>query len=350
MTQEMIGQPLLPSIGVVALVADPWDSSWRRRHHVLTRLARYFHVVWVNPAADWHDLFHIPTEHVSYNTDVTPPPGFTVCDPVWLPCLYRPKWLARHVFDTRLKLARRMLVSRGCQKIILYICRPGFAPALNSVTLDLSCYHIDDEYSFSPVEVPPDPVETSLIANVNQVFIHSPGLMEKKGAINAQTAFIPNGVDFAAYVKPVPEPKDLSVIPHPRILYTGYIKKQLDWSLIRELTRRRGEWSFVFVGPLSPHPEIMSVVQEISSYPNVHFLGAKSTSTLAGYPQHVDACILPYCVDAYTNNIYPLKLHEYLASGKPVVSVPIRSIRDFTKVVALASGVDEWSNALARTL
>jgi glycosyltransferase involved in cell wall biosynthesis len=243
-----------------------------------------------------------------------------------------------------------MLIRRGCQKIILYICRPRFGPALHSIPFDLSCYHIDDEYSFSEVEVPPDPAEMSLIANVNQVFIHSPGLMEKKGSINPQTTFIPNGVDFTGYANPAPEPTDLFVIPHPRILYTGYIKKQLDWPLMLELARRHREWSFVFIGPTSPHPEIIPVIQEISSYPNVYFLGAKSAQALTAYPQHFEACIMPYRVDAYTNNIYPLKLHEYLASGRPIVSVPIRTLRDFSKVVTLASGVDEWSGALTRAL
>lgn len=271
-------------------------------------------------------------------------------DPVWLPRFYRPKWLARYAFEARLKHAHRTLISRGCRKIILYICRPEFGPALSCFPFDLSCYHIDDDYSFSEVEVPPNPVETSLIADVSQVFIHSPGLLEKKGAINPNTTFVPNGVDFAAYANPAPEPSDLTIIPHPRILYTGYIKKQLDWPLLLDLARRHREWSFVFIGPESPHPEIRSTIQEISSYRNVYFLGTKAAWTLAAYPQHCEACIMPYRVDTYTNNIYPLKLHEYLASGRPVISVPIRTLRDFSKVVALASGVDEWSNALARAL
>jgi glycosyltransferase involved in cell wall biosynthesis len=228
--------------------------------------------------------------------------------------------------------------------------RPEFRCALDSITFDLSCYHIDDEYSFSDVEVEVDPEEKALIAKVGQVFIHSPALMEKKGAINPHTMLIPNGVDFNAYATPAPEPRDLAVIPRPRIGYTGYIKKQLDWPLVLEITRRHREWSFVFVGPRSPHPEIMPAIEEVSTYSNVYFLGAKSAMALAAYPQHFDTCIMPYRVNAYTNSIYPLKLHEYLASGRPIVSAPIRSLRDFSKVVALAKSLDEWSNALSRSL
>src|SRR5262245_58041456 len=138
--------PLLPDVGICALVPDQWNSTWRRRHHVLTRLARYFQVVWVNPAPEWRDLYSSSRSDNSNATDITPLPGFTVYNPVWLPHLYRPKRLAQYTSDARVKSARRILIRRGCRKIILYICRPGFAPALHSIPFDLSCYHIDDEY------------------------------------------------------------------------------------------------------------------------------------------------------------------------------------------------------------
>src|SRR5258705_4326688 len=94
----------------------------------------------------------------------------------------------------------------------------------------------------------------------------------------------------------------------------------------------------------------MPIIETISSYPNVYFLGPKSVWDLAAYPQHFDTCIMPYRLDTYTNSIYPLKLHEYLASGRPIVSAPIRSLGDFSQVIALAKGLEEWSNALTQSL
>jgi glycosyltransferase involved in cell wall biosynthesis len=347
----MLDQPLLPHVGICALVADNWTDVWRRRHQALTRLTRYFYVAWVNPASDWRGIIRRSRGQTPRDSDVIPPPrGLTVCDPVWLPRLYRPQWLRQHSFDARVKYARRMLIRRGCQKIILYICRPEFASALNSIPFDLSCYHIDDEYSFSEVERPLDSIESSLIANVNQVFIHSPKLMERKGNINPNTAYMPNGVDFQAYATTVPKPLDLSSVPRPIVGYTGFLKKQLQWPLILQLVKRHREWSFVFVGPTGPHPELRPAIQEISSFRNAYFLGAKPARALASYPQHFDVCIMPYRVDAYTNNIYPLKLHEFLASGRPVVSSPIRSLQGLSGVVTLAESLDDWSRALADSL
>ncbi len=347
----MVNQPLFPDIGVLALVPDHWGNCWQPRHHVLARLSHYFPVVWVNPAHEWYEtVIRLGTVNTQ-NGQEAPSAGFSVYTPdFWLPVLYRPKWLSDLTFRLRLNRARGVLVRRGCRTIILYIWRPEFAPALGLVPFDVSCYHIDDEYSFSPVELPLDEAEARLIAAVDQVFIHSPALLEKKGTINPHTAFVPNGVDYQAFATPVPEPPDLAAIPHPRIGYTGILKRQLDWSLLRHLTRQHPEWSFVFIGPQGPHEEITSVIHDLSRLPNVHFLGAESTDNMAAYPQHFDVCIMPYKADDYTKYIYPLKLHEYLASGRPTVGTRIRTLEMFADVVALASTPEEWSAVLAAAL
>jgi hypothetical protein len=59
---------------------------------------------------------------------------------------------------------------------------------------------------------------------------------------------------------------------------------------------------------------------------------------------------MPYQRDDYTKYIYPLKLHEYLASGRPVVGTPIASLEPFRETVRLPDGVDQWSLALRESL
>jgi len=88
------------------------------------------------------------------------------------------------------------------------------------------------------------------------------------------------------------------------------------------------------------------LIQQLSRMPNVYFLGGKPVDALPAYVQHMDVCMLCYEVNEYTKFIYPLKLHEYLASGRPVVGSPIRSLQDFAHIIRLAHTTDEWSTAL----
>ena len=345
--------PLLPEIGLLAMPYHHFNSIWMPPHHVLTRLAGYFHVTWLEPPHHWRDA------RGARNSDAATeeltrcfPPSFPVYVPEpWLPEIYRFPRLRRLLLRARVKRGLRQLASSGCRKLVLYLWHPQYERAIGVGLQDLSLYHIDDEYSFAPDPPPLDATELRLIREVDNVFVHSPQLMERKGWINPNTTFMPNGVDYRLYSTPVAEPNDIKNIPHPRIGYTGNIKTQLDWQLLKELAIRHGDWSFVFVGPrLFLTTQDRALLDEMARLKNVHLLGGKTVKGLAAYPQHFDVCIMPYVINGYTQNIYPLKLHEYLASGRPVVGSPIRTLKDFSQVIALPTTVDEWSNALSHSL
>lgn len=344
--------PSIPQVGIIALVYHDWSWRWLTPHHVLTRLAEYFHVVWVNPAHGWHE---IPKRLKARASDAERNNGFaagfnTYYPELWLPIFYRPKWLAKFTLQQRLQRARKILKNKGCEKIILHLWHYEFAEALQAIPHDLSCYHLDDEYSFSNVEIPVSEQEAKVIAAVDQVFAISPGLMEKKGKHNPHAAFVPEGVDYHAYADRALEPADLATISPPRLGYTGMLKKHLDWPLLFDLAQKHQAWSFVFVGPLNRTHGIEQEIAKLAGLANVHFLGEKTVHELARYPQHFDVCMMPYVVSDYTKYIYPLKLHEYLASGRPVVGSPIRSLQDFSHVIRLADTGDKWSAALAAAL
>jgi len=321
---------------------------WLSRHQVLTRLARYFHVVWYNPPLPWRHERR-PLTHA----DPTPPPasGFTVYNPeAWLPKFYRPRALDRATEQARLRRSRRLLEKAGCRRVVAYVWQPAFAPALDLVAHDVSCYHIADEYSFLDVEHPIPAEERHLIERVDQVFVHSPALMEKKGHINPHTAYVTNGVDYAAFAAEAREPADLAVIPHPRIGYVGRIKSQMDWDTLIEIARRHPEWSLVLVGPIGHMGDYEAKKSQLFSMKNVHYLGNRSVREVPAYMRHMDVCLLCYALTDYTRYIFPLKLHEYLASGRPVVGSDIRTLRDFSASIRIAHSTDEWSSAIAASL
>ncbi|RMF98380.1 MAG: glycosyltransferase family 1 protein [Gammaproteobacteria bacterium] len=346
------GKPLCPEIGVLALVPDPWDSVWMPRHYVLSRLGRYFPTLWLEPSPDWREALRSLLREPRLPPPPRPDlPGFAIHRPSrLLPRLYRPAPLARWTLRRRLAGACAELRRRGCRSILAYLWRPEFAPALQTGLFDLSCYHIDDEYSFAERDQPIPPAERQILESVDQVIIHSPALMDKKGQLNPHTIQVPNGVDFARFSAPVAEPADLAAVPHPRIGYVGVIKVQLDLEKLDRLAARHPGYSFVLVGPLGYLGDKGGFVQSLRKRPNVHFLGHKPVTDLPAYTRHMDVAMLCYSQTDYTNFIYPLKIHESLASGVPVVATPIRSLQAFADVIEFATELDDWSAALERAL
>ncbi len=129
-----------------------------------------------------------------------------------------------------------MLRARGCTKMVLFICQPEYGVALEDLPHDFSIYYVSDEYSFTTTEVEVSATERKVLGSVDQVYLTSPALMQKRGAFNPNTEFLPMGVDYQKFSTPVPEPDDLRDIPHPRIGYMGHLKRMLDWPLLLDLS------------------------------------------------------------------------------------------------------------------
>jgi hypothetical protein len=298
----------MSSVGIIALVPDRWGDMWQARHHLLSRIAQQCHVAWMNPAHHWRSIFRTTSD-----ADPAEAPGearLRICDaPLWLPRFHAQPRLDNATLALRLQAARKSLLRAGATRIVLYIWRPEFASALNLVPHQLSCYHVDDEYSFSATSGPIPRNEMRLLKEAGQVFIHSETMLRAKGNINPHTAHIPNGV-----------------------------------------AERHPEWSFVFVGPMQHHHEVEDHVARLRQLPNVYILGGRPTSALHAYVQHFDVCVMPYAIDRYTHFIYPVKVHEYLATGNPVVASPLPNLREFEHVLLFAGDVDAWSYAIARAL
>ncbi|MBM3149716.1 MAG: glycosyltransferase family 1 protein, partial [Chloroflexi bacterium] len=75
---------------------------------------------------------------------------------------------------------------------------------------------------------------------------------------------------------------------------------------------------------------------------NVHWLGSKPHLALASYLAGMDVFIMPYQLNDYTRAIYPAKLHECLAIGKPLVTTDLPEVRPFRHVVRIARDADEF--------
>jgi glycosyltransferase involved in cell wall biosynthesis len=129
---------------------------------------------------------------------------------------------------------------------------------------------------------------------------------------------------------------------------------QVDYGLVAELAKRRRGWNFVLVGNVVPVSDTRAEFElaECRSLPNVFFLGAKAASAVPSYLTHMDVNLMFYRIadGNWIKAIYPLKLHEYLATGHPVVSADVPSVRPFSHVVKIANGVDEWDAAIEEAL
>jgi hypothetical protein len=120
--------------------------------------------------------------------------------------------------------------------------------------------------------------------------------MPHTGGMNPRLAIVLGGANLRFCATPVAEPSNIETVRHPRIVKTGDLKYPLDGLLLRDLVRRHSDRSFVVVGPRTLDRRTELSMEEITHISNLHFPGPKTFIKVAAYPQHSDACIMPYPV------------------------------------------------------
>jgi glycosyltransferase involved in cell wall biosynthesis len=170
--------------------------------------------------------------------------------------------------------------------------------------------------------------ENQLVSRSDLIFAQGPDLAQKVAPLHGETHVFPFGVAIDSFRVDAPR-EDLSRlldgVPHPIVGYVGGIHRHLDFDMISEAIRQTPDWSWVFVGP----EQINSTA--LSGQPNVYRLGQQAHGGLSSLIQRFDACIVPYALNPYTESVFPTKVNEYLAMGRPVVSTALPSLVRFNE-------------------
>lgn len=183
--------------------------------------------------------------------------------------------------------------------------------------------------------------ERALLAAADLVFTTSESLYRERSPYNPRTHLLLNAADYEhfsnAQDKRTPLSPLVAKIAHPIIGYLGRINRHTDLELLVAIARQRPDWSLVLIGPIEQQLVKMSVAyRALTRLPNVHFLGWIDYNDLPSYCRAFDVCVIPYRTDSEFNQyVYPDKLNEYLAMGKPVISTDIPEVRRYEGLIRI---------------
>ncbi|HKO96109.1 MAG TPA: glycosyltransferase [Pyrinomonadaceae bacterium] len=170
--------------------------------------------------------------------------------------------------------------------------------------------------------------ERLLVERSDVVFANCAKIATRLSQWADQVSIFPPGVNLDAFPPEDFEQKasqtsSLDALPRPIIGYIGGLHRHVDFELVAEAAKARPTWSWVFVGPLQ------TSVEKLQGHPNIHLVGSTPHEELAAYVRNFDVCIVPYLQSAYTETVVPVKINEYLAAGKPVVSTDLPTVKEF---------------------
>jgi len=279
--------------------------------------------------------------------DLVLPENLTVISPFMVP------W---NQFGILRAFNRRQVVSSvrsameelGFDSPLVVATVPNAADYIGRLGERLFVYYCVDEFSEWPGvngELVKD-LERTMLSGVDMVAAVSDRLAASKKAANGPTHLLTHGVDIghfgqASSAEPAEMFRDL---PGPVIGYFGLIDERTDQDLLVALLERFPESSLVLIGNTKVS------LGRLEQFDNFHHVPPVPYEVLPRYIAGFDVAIIPYLVNELSNNINPLKLKEYMASGVPIVSTPLPEVVKFDGFIRTASTSASFTEAVASAL
>jgi len=181
-------------------------------------------------------------------------------------------------------------------------------------------------------------MDEELTKRADVVFSVSRRIYEVKKEINLNTYYMPHGVNYEHFANNGRrKPKELNEMKRPIIGFYGLISADwVDFKLVTRIVKSHPEWSIVMIGKIDADKE------NLPQDKNIHYLGPIDYTVLPDYARCFDVAMIPFNINELTKSCNPLKIYEYFAMGKPVVSVEIPEVRQLNGMTRIGRSHEEF--------
>ena len=332
-----------------------WGGLFQRPQHLAISLSRYFRsVVYLEPAGlrnpHLKDIKRLRVLFAKRKACSTPLPRNLLVKRLPLIPLQGPG-LVEKLNASILDALLSRLKERCNGGVILWVGAPApFLRKTNAFYGDspLVFDWMDDYALFRQLSQRVVSMQFELLLRADLVFTSSKRLLEEAEGRGAKRVFLlPNGVDIGHWrAGKRGELRGRLGVNGPIVGYFGTISEWMDGDLIREMALKRPGWNFVFIGPRADGGSLDHVFRPH----NVFHVSQVNYALLPRLANDFDLCWMPFKINSLTEAINPVKIYEYLAMGKPVVSPPFPDLLGLEGLVHFARSKEEWINGLEKGL
>ncbi|MCJ8338143.1 MAG: glycosyltransferase [Pseudomonadales bacterium] len=328
---------------------EDWGAHPSSTQHLINHLLAEQQILWINslglrrPKLDCRDFFRVCKKLAAMSRRQ----AFEQLQQQ--PKLLNPISLCWPGNKTIRQLNRRLLlkqisplVKASAVQPILWTSLPSAVDLVGHLGERACIYYCGDDFSaLAGVDHQPvSEMEAELAEKAHLIITASDKLALKFP--QAKTVTLTHGVDYHHFATPVNAAKDL-----PSGLTAGFygsISSWFDQQLMYQVARRLPNWKFIIIGPIQTD---VSLLQKLS---NVYLLGPRPYRQLPSYSQHWYVSILPFSKNRQIEACNPLKLREYLAAGRPIVSTAFPALKGFEALINIADSADQFADQLQHCL
>ncbi len=345
---------------IIFLSLEPWDDVWRRNQFLcdgLLRKSSETKILFVQPPFD--NSYAIRTCNFGHLRRV---PSLVSGGYSGRLQLFTPtKWFPNSVpvgrkLNEILLMGQVQLALRDLRWVAthLWINQHEYAHLVSTGLAPRTIYDVTDDWTkFSGNQSQLDLIteqDVTLCKSCDDVIVCSQQLFDDKAKLVdlSRLHLIPNGVHVEHYVHVA----DTSLPVHslaecwtkPVFGYTGTIHTdRVDVNLIASIAQAYPMATIAMVGP---NLLVQREQQKLSRFRNIVFTGSLPYTDIPDIMRCFNVCIVPHHVTPFTESLNPIKLWEYMAAGKPIVSADVAGFRDFANLVFIAATHEDFVKQL----
>jgi glycosyltransferase involved in cell wall biosynthesis len=200
---------------------------------------------------------------------------------------------------------------------------------------------MDDHAGFQTNARPVEGAERGILQGADAVVATSRALARRLRAANRPVTLVPNGCDVEYFSSIAPPSRK----ERPTVGYYGCIADWFDADLVADVAERRPDWDFVLIGPT-----YLADLTRLPTLPNVSFPGMVPYGQLLERIEPLDVFLLPFRRTPLTEATNPVKAYEIMATGRPLVSVPLPELEPFGDLIRFGSDPVEFERQIAEAL
>ena len=274
--------------------------------------------------------------------------GFGVLSPMFVPFRGRlARSAARLGLEMQLRLVRKALRFR---RPLVWVSCPTAAPFLDAVSPSAVVYQLSDCYGAlrDGDSRAGEQTEREIAERADLVLCASQRLLERSLRLYGKGEYVDHGVDYERFVaaaRSSQTPREMDGLRRPIVGFFGNLDNNtVDLHLLESVCRLRAQYSFVLVGDMTREFEALK------KHSNVVAIPRQPYQRIAAFGAAFNVCIMPWLKNEWIEHCNPVKLKEYLALGKPVVSTPYPELRESGSLCLEASGAEAFAAAIDRAI
>jgi len=313
------------------VLSDDWGRHPTSCQHLVRQVLPRHRVLWTNVIGMRRPAFDMMTLRRGWDKlrqwtrprrqALDLPPGLEVVSPVLWPS-FRSRFVRR--LNRKLLCAKlQPLLEKMPAPPVAVTTQPTMVEVVDHLPVRRWVYYCVDDFTQWPGldHQTLQELEERLIDRADCVIAASETLRDQIRRRGRDAALLTHGVDLAFWRQATEPLASVDGLRRPLIVFWGLVDRRLDLAFLEKLGTALAHGTVLLLGLQGDYDPAVTRLPGVMLHPPVPF------ADLPALAQATDVLIMPYADRPVTRAMQPLKLKEYLATGKPVVVRDLPAVR-----------------------